>query len=357
MSTRASSGGDTLPLVTFLVIGFNQERYIRDAIQSAFDQSYVPMEIVLSDDCSGDSTYDIMLEMAGAYRGPNKVSVVRNAENVGCFRHILARGREANSDIVIVGEGDDISLPNRATKIAAAFSSDTACVYSLVSIIDERGKIVAPVASRPLRLRRVELFLREYDDGDIIQGSSAAYRRWVFDVPITPRNRDTTEDFYFAHYLKLLGAGIVRLDEPLLKYRRHPHSYSNYGAISYLAEEKRNLWHANSMRDTIDDIRELAALLGKSTLLDREFIELTRLAMVTMSEWNALSFAGRMERTFALVPNGIVSSSSRYLAWCLIRLWGGNPRYQPKLFISRFQKKYERRPARGEALGRGWRSC
>lgn len=345
MSTTKEAGddGDTNPLITFVLTGFNQERYIRDAIQSTFDQSYEPMEIVLSDDCSTDSTYDIMVSMAAAYRGPNKVSVVRNPTNVGCTRHILARGREANGDIVIIGQGDDISLPGRASKIAAAFSPDTACVFSLVSIIDEHGKVIAPVASRPLRLRKVKLFLRKFDDGDAIQGSSAAYRRWVFGVPITPKNRDTTEDFYLAHYLKLLGARIVRLDEPLLLYRRHPDSFSNYGAITYLSEEERNVPCAEQFLDTLDDLEDLAALLGKGELVDRKSLDRTRLAMANRVDWSGLTFVDRVKRMFPRVPDGISVANLRNFLWCLLRLWGDNPRYQPKLFISRFQTKYANR--------------
>ena len=340
---EAGGGGDTHPLITFVLTGFNQERYIRDAIQSTFDQSYEPMEMVLSDDCSTDSTYDIMVSMAAAYRGPNKVSVVRNPTNLGCTRHILARGREANGDIVIIGQGDDISLPDRATKIAAAFSPDTACVFSLVSIIDEQGRVIAPVARRPLRLRKVPLYLRNYDDRDVIQGSSAAYRRWVFDVPITPKNRETTEDFYLTHYLKLLGARIVRLDEPLLLYRSHPDSASNYGAITYLSEEERGVPHAKQVLDTLEDLDDLAALLGKGELIDHKSMDGMRLAMANRIEWSGLSFVDRVKRTFAKVPDGTKVADLHYFLWCLLRLWGDNPRYQPKLFISRFQLKYANR--------------
>ena len=339
----ARDGGNTNPLITFVLTGFNQERYIRDAIQSTFDQSYEPMEIVLSDDCSTDATYDIMVSMAAAYRGPHHVSVVRNPTNLGCTRHILARGREANGDIVIIGQGDDISLPDRATKIAAAFSPGIACVFSLVTIIDEHGKVLAPVARRPLRLSKIELFLRDYDDRDIIQGSSAAYRRWVFDVPITPRSPDTTEDFYLAHYLKLIGAGIVRLDEPLLRYRSHPDSFSNRGATSCLVEEERSARSAKSTLDTVADIDDLAALLGKGELLDRASIERRRLAAAVRVQWSGLKFADRVKHMLATVPGGSTVEHLRYRLWCLVRLWGRSPRYQPKLFISRFQKKYANR--------------
>ena len=51
------------PLLTFAIAAFNQEAFIREAVEAAFAQTYSPLEIVLSDDCSKDRTFDIMKEM------------------------------------------------------------------------------------------------------------------------------------------------------------------------------------------------------------------------------------------------------------------------------------------------------
>ena len=48
------------PLVTFAIFSFNQEKYIHDAVQAAFNQSYSPLHIILSDDNSSDKTFSII---------------------------------------------------------------------------------------------------------------------------------------------------------------------------------------------------------------------------------------------------------------------------------------------------------
>ena len=40
------------PLVTFALFAYNQEKYIREAVEGAFSQTYEPLEIILSDDYS-----------------------------------------------------------------------------------------------------------------------------------------------------------------------------------------------------------------------------------------------------------------------------------------------------------------
>ena len=44
-------------LVSFLVIAYNQERFVREACEAALNQDYPNLEIIFSDDASTDATY------------------------------------------------------------------------------------------------------------------------------------------------------------------------------------------------------------------------------------------------------------------------------------------------------------
>ena len=66
------------PLVTFALFAYNQEKYIREAIEGAFAQTYEPLEIILSDDCSVDRTFEIMTEMVVNYRGKHCIKLNKN---------------------------------------------------------------------------------------------------------------------------------------------------------------------------------------------------------------------------------------------------------------------------------------
>lgn len=51
---------EKLPLVSVCLIAYNQEKYVEKAIDSIFAQTYSPLEIILSDDCSTDNTLIII---------------------------------------------------------------------------------------------------------------------------------------------------------------------------------------------------------------------------------------------------------------------------------------------------------
>ena len=73
------------PMVTFALFAYNQEKYIREAVKGAFSQTYEPLEIILSDDCSSDRTFEIMQEMAKAYQGPHRVVARTNRKNLRTY--------------------------------------------------------------------------------------------------------------------------------------------------------------------------------------------------------------------------------------------------------------------------------
>lgn len=82
---RASAAPDTphasQPLVSVLILSYNQEGYIREAIDSALAQTYSNFELIIADDGSTDATPRIIRSYAAAC--PHKIIPVLNAANSG----------------------------------------------------------------------------------------------------------------------------------------------------------------------------------------------------------------------------------------------------------------------------------
>lgn len=126
--------------LSFVVMAYNQERFIRDAIAGAFAQDHPDLEIVLTDDCSTDATFAIMQEMAAAYTGPHTVVLNRNDRNLGLIGHVNRLFNLATCEYLIYAAGDDISEPHRASAIAEVIARDRSLlVHSNVTDMDEAG--------------------------------------------------------------------------------------------------------------------------------------------------------------------------------------------------------------------------
>ncbi len=230
------TGGVDRPLVTFALFAYNQEAYIREAVEGAFAQTYSPLEIILSDDCSADRTFEIMQEMAAEYRGPHQVRVRRSMPNLGLIKHIDAVAQMANGRIIVMAAGDDISLPHRVDRLAQVFLLNRSA-HAVLSDFEVIG--TAAKRDRGLRTSRVvpttELLISA---GGAQIGATYAYSRDSFEKfgPIAPGVTD--EDRILPFRASLLGK-VFYLHEVLVQYRisanqaevatrmKRVHGYSN----------------------------------------------------------------------------------------------------------------------------------
>ncbi len=216
----------TRPAVTFGLVAYNQEKYIRAAIAGAFAQDCPAMEIILSDDCSPDGTFAIMQEMAAAYRGPHVVRVRREPSNVGLVQHMINLARAAEGELLVIAAGDDISYPDRAATLHEAWTkSGATALVSGWDEIDADGTVTRRDVSYPPG-DIVQLIYREEKqahrvDGKIetIFGCSAAYRRsfWA-DLPDPPVAL-MVEDGIASALIILRGERIERVRRSLMAYR------------------------------------------------------------------------------------------------------------------------------------------
>lgn len=95
--------GKQLPKVTIMIPTYNQEAYIREAIESALAQTYPNLEVVVGDDASTDATRSIV----ESFSDPRLV-YVRNEQNfgrTGNYRNLLYN--HATGDYVVNLDGDD----------------------------------------------------------------------------------------------------------------------------------------------------------------------------------------------------------------------------------------------------------
>ena len=113
------------PPISFIVFSYNQEEFVSDAIESAFAQDYEGLEIILSDDCSPDSTYEVMQSIVHNYDGRHSVKLLEQAENnLGLVDHLNRVFAHATGEWIVLCAGDDAATSERCSKIANAIATN-----------------------------------------------------------------------------------------------------------------------------------------------------------------------------------------------------------------------------------------
>ena len=211
------------PLVSFIVFAYKQERFIREAVRSALAQTYEPLEILLSDDCSPDRTFEIMKEEAEAYRGPHKVILNRNPENAGLAAHVNRGFELTHGEFVVVQAGDDRSLPNRTERLAAAWDEEPAvdCVFSDCCVIDADGNDTGRRRFGEDKLEYSQTLEQVARTGSCwVAGCTAGYSRSIMSR-FGPLGSAVVFEDNVLPFRAILGRGIRYLDEVFVQYRVH----------------------------------------------------------------------------------------------------------------------------------------
>lgn len=208
------------PLVTHFVYGYKQERTIRAAAESALAQTYGPLEVVLSDDCSPDGTFSVMQAVAAEYRGPHRIVLNRNPVNLGVSRHVERIMGLASGEFIIENGGDDVSLPHRAERLVEAWIASgrkAHVVHSGHMDVDEKGPIhpwqseSPPLAGdSPLRMLETKYYL---------VGATLGWSRAIYDR-FGPISDVACFHDYPIGFRALLIGEVRYLDEPLVLYNR-----------------------------------------------------------------------------------------------------------------------------------------
>jgi glycosyltransferase involved in cell wall biosynthesis len=216
------------PLLTFVVAAFNQERFVREAVEAALAQTYSPLEVILSDDCSPDRTFEVMQKGAAEYRGPHQVILNRNPVRQSLGGHLNRAVEISRGELIIGAAGDDISLPHRTSAIYQAWEESgrkATSIHSDYVQIDENGREIGKVFQRQQEPERGEQ--RQLIPADFVRtlqptvfGCTHAFSRKLFqtfgDVP----GALIHEDEVLALRSILTGA-ITYIDQALVKYRVH----------------------------------------------------------------------------------------------------------------------------------------
>lgn len=218
--------------MTFFLITYNQEDYVREAVMGAFSQGYSPLEIVLSDDHSTDRTFEIMAGLVREYVGPHEVILNRNERNLGLCGNVNRLFDLSSGSIVVIAGGDDISYPNRVENSVKLLSEhpEAMCVSLGLRRIDARG---LPIPAEGRSPEPDEDGCDERNLNDLLSapfhhsGASRAFRRSVFEF-FGPLGEDSeTEDSTTLLRCLLLGTS-CESRVPGVQYRIHGKNYSMF---------------------------------------------------------------------------------------------------------------------------------
>lgn len=122
------------PLVSVIIIFFNEEKFIAEAIDSVFAQNYDNWELLLVDDGSIDNSTNIALDYV--QNNPQKIYYIEHHchKNCGMSASRNLGIKQAKGEFIAFLDADDIWLPHKLIEQLSIFAShrEVAMVYGWV---------------------------------------------------------------------------------------------------------------------------------------------------------------------------------------------------------------------------------
>jgi glycosyltransferase involved in cell wall biosynthesis len=214
------------PTISVLVITYNHEKYVKQAIESILQQeTKYNVEIVVMEDCSTDATRDIIMQISA--QNPGKIKAFFNPTNVGMLdppqQKVTYEGfKKLGGEYIAILEGDDYWSSKHKVQTQIDFLEENpefvACAHNTVKIYDDCSK-------EAHRFLYWEDTKSDHDVEDMItysffHTSSIVYRNILRSNPPTFfRSRwfcDISLNIYFAHH------GLIKyMNKDMSVYRAH----------------------------------------------------------------------------------------------------------------------------------------
>ena len=102
------------PLVSILINNYNYGRFLKDAIASALNQSYQPIEVIVVDDGSTDNSREII----ASYSDRIKAILKENGGQASAFNQGFAYSQ---GEIICFLDADDLFKPEKVTEVIHDF--------------------------------------------------------------------------------------------------------------------------------------------------------------------------------------------------------------------------------------------
>lgn len=253
-----SNPSEQRPRLSVLMLAYNHEAYIEQAVRSALMQeTNFDYEIVIGEDCSTDRTREILRRLQAEF--PDRIRLLLHNPNIGMIPNMIAAYHACQGVYIATLEGDDYwTSPHKLQLQVDLLDAHPECVLSFHAVQrryeNQLGRMDIPTPA-PIQNGIVEV-------SDWLEHLYIATATVVFRVPTAPlpvwygelRNAG---DWPLTLWLTREGGQIRFLDyrEPMSVYRIHAGGITQASTMMGSAKRQKRLL------DGIADLRLVSAHL------------------------------------------------------------------------------------------------
>lgn len=220
-------------MVSIAIATYNGEKFLKQQLDSIYNQTYKDFEVVVCDDCSSDKTVEILKE----YNSKYGLKYFINDENLGFVKNFEKAISQCSGQFIAFCDQDDIWLPEKI-EILLNEIQDSLLIHSDAYIVDENEKIISQsyskYAQKIFTKNTIELLFYNF-----VTGCTTMINRRLLDFSFPFPKDVIAHDWWFAFIATKLNS-VKYYNKPLIKYRQH--SSNALGARVTLRQDALNFF-------------------------------------------------------------------------------------------------------------------
>ena len=286
------------PLVSVIIPVYNGKKYISETIESVLGQTYAPIEIIIIDDGSKDSSHNVIKP----YLNDNKIKYYfQQNQGVAAARNFGIQ--KSSGNLIAFIDQDDLWLPEKISRQVSLMSTNSqlALVHGRIEFINENGTRIKPLWTHP----EVSGYcFKEMFSGNKIAMLTALVKKesimaaGMFDETIA-----ITDDYDL--WLKISYTNMVGyVDETIALYRYHGENTSG----NIVAFKKNEL---QVLQNFLKKHPEIQKKISNKIIKDRLFNVIIELCKISIKRNNRKDFNLYSKLAFKIFPFKFLSSLPR----------------------------------------------
>lgn len=214
--------------ISVVMATYNGAKYIFEQINSILNQSWVPNELVICDDCSFDDTMSII----DSIEFPNNIKVIikKNDNNLGYIKNFRQAISLATGDYIFLCDQDDRWHPDKVKFIVDTMDeTEMKLICTGMYLIDSNGdKIentsqfdINPICGyKDWTNEKIIVPFKRIIWGNFSPGCTYCVRRELVDIYLKFTNTEVPHDFQLFLIASNINSALY-IDTPLTYYRLH----------------------------------------------------------------------------------------------------------------------------------------
>lgn len=229
-------------MISVAMTTYNGEAYVREQLESIINQTVRADEIIIFDDCSTDSTVEIIKDIIKNNKVSN-IKLFENRSNCGYTRNFYNAISKTQGDYIFLADQDDRWHPRKIERIIQLMNEKRAAlVCTNFMLIDGQGNDITDIERF-----NISSFVKNVKEsitpvtfgrlifGNVVQGCTSCFTNKVRDVYLQINSDSLIHDHQIMFISTLIG-DVIFLNEQLVEYRLH-----SANAIGYKIGTNKNI--------------------------------------------------------------------------------------------------------------------